>query len=665
MNKIKILICVFILFAIILPLHTFAATSSQFIENGIYEIECKENNNKVLDISSAEKKEGANVQIWDKCNGGQQRFQFSYLNDGYYIIKNVNSGKVLDVKDAGKTSGTNVWQWTSNFTDAQKWKLEKNVDGSYCIVSKCNGLYLSVTGKKDSNGANIEVNNKKQSFNLKKITTVKGTRTMDDGYYIIVTALDESKVIDISAASKLSGANVQIWQNECVAQQKFYIKYDGNGYYTIKNVNSGKMLDVANGKTERGTNVWQWTSNNTDAQKWVISKSNEGYYNIISKLSGINLEIANNKNLNGTNVQINFANNSKNQMFRFIETKVGSKTIPDGTYEITSKIASNMLLDVSGGSTNDGANVQIWADANEKQQKFEVVYLGNGSYKILCKRSGKALTVSETGTSYSSNVYQSTYNQRANQMWRIEKNNNDYYIVSEYNGRYLDVANGYSENGTNVRVYVPNFSKSQIFGFEQKKYGIDVSHWQNNINFDALSKSQSIDFMIIRAGQGINIIDKKFERNYTLAKRYGIPLGVYLYANAQNVEEARNEANHLVNLMQGKKFELPVYYDVEAQENVDVNTITAMCNEFCKILKNAGYKTGIYASKYYLMYKIYPNKLPSDCSIWVASYGKNNGCIPKDTYKYNEKWDIWQYTSTGSIAGVDGDVDYDVSYKIP
>ena len=301
-------------------------------------------------------------------------------------------------------------------------------------------MYLSVKDSKDVNGTNVEVSNKKQSFNFKKITTVKGSKTINDGYYMISTALDESKVLDISEASRQAGANVQLWVNEGVAQQKFYIKYDGNGYYTIKNLNSGKMLDVANGKTERGTNVWQWTSNSTDAQKWIIRKTEDGYYSIISKLAGIYLDVAGGKNINGTNVQINMPTNSKNQKFLFNETKVGSKTIENGTYEITTKVASNMLLDVSGGSVNDGTNVQIWADANEKQQKFEVTYLDNGNYKIICKRSGKALTVSKTGTAYSSNVYQNTYNGASNQLWRIEKNNNEYYVVSEYNGRYLDVA---------------------------------------------------------------------------------------------------------------------------------------------------------------------------------------------------------------------------------
>ena len=130
MRKLKnfIVIIILILFSIF-PMKVLAVTSSQEIENGIYEIEWTVNNNKVLDISAASKDTGANVQIWDKCNGKQQRFQITYLNNGYYDIKNINSGKVLDVKGAGKSIGTNVQQWTSNSTDAQKWKLQKNADG--------------------------------------------------------------------------------------------------------------------------------------------------------------------------------------------------------------------------------------------------------------------------------------------------------------------------------------------------------------------------------------------------------------------------------------------------------------------------------------------------------------------------------------------------------
>ena len=650
----RVLIMAFIFF-IVLSGKVLAANA---LEDGTYEIVMSINENKALDISTASINQGANVQIWDKCNGEQQRFKISKLSDGTYIITNINSGKVLDVKGASSNPKTNVQQWEKNFTDAQKWIIESQ-DTGYSVKSKCNGLYLNVKNNQIENGTNVEVDLKKQTFKFKKVKILVGSKTIDNGYYFIVSAIDQNKVLDISQASKLSGANVQIWGNESVPQQKFYVQYDGQGYYTVKNVNSGKVLDVAGGKTERWTNVQQWTSNSTDAQKWIIEKRSDGLYNIISKRSGIFMEVENGINRNGTNVRINYGSNSENQKFLFVETKIGTKTISDGKYQIVTKLASNMILDVSGGVTSENANIQIWADANVNQQKFDITYVGNGNYKIICNKSGKALTVSKNGTAYSSNVIQNTYTGSANQLWRIEKKNeNLYYIISEYNGRYLDVAGASISNGTNIRVYQANYSNSQSFLFEQRKYGIDVSVWQGTIDFGALSKSKRVNFMIARAGHGLNIIDKQFERNYTQAKKYGIPIGVYLYANAQNLEEARAEANHLLTLIKGKKFELPIYYDVEAHEGVDSTTITNMCIEFCNIIRNAGYKPGIYASKYYLIYKMYPSKLPKDCSIWVASYGQDNGNMPKDAYRYNGRYDYWQFTSKGSMDGITGDVDF-------
>ena len=120
------------------------AVTSKVLEDGVYEIEWELNTNKVVDISSASTESGANVQIWDKCNGEQQRFQFKYQKDGYYIIENVNSGKVLDVKGAGTASGTNVQQWTNNNTAAQKWKIVKNENDTYSIISKCNNLFFKL-----------------------------------------------------------------------------------------------------------------------------------------------------------------------------------------------------------------------------------------------------------------------------------------------------------------------------------------------------------------------------------------------------------------------------------------------------------------------------------------------------------------------------------------
>ena len=670
-RKVSILIILILILSFIIPLNRVLASDKwkiiKVLDEGIYEIETKLDSNKVLDISAASKDDKANVQIWERSNVLQQRFQITYTN-GFYTIKNINSGKVLDVAYAKQENGTNVWQHENNLSDAQKWSIFETEDGYYTFISKCNDLALTITDSRTHNGTNIEVNKDKgleaQKFILKKVTTPKGTKTIEDGVYTIGTALDSKKVLDISAASTASRANVQIWDNVNVAQQKFVVKYD-NGYYSIKNLNSGKMIDVANGEIAKGTNVWQYASNSTDAQKWIITETDDGYYNIISKSSGIYLDVAGGNTANGTNVQINIKTDTAKQKFSFNKVQDDSNgIIKNGTYEITAKTASNMILDISGGSTLDGANVQIWADTNEKQQKFEFTYLGSGLYKIISSKSNKALTVDKSGTSYSSNVYQSTYNEGANQLWRIEESvtKGYYYIISAYNERNLDITGGEMSNGTNIRVYNSNQSNSQQFAIEQRSYGIDVSHWQNEIDFKTLSNSKKIDFMIIRAGQGTTIKDRQFERNYTEAKKYNIPIGAYLYAKAQSVEDARNEANYLVSLLKGKKFELPIFYDIEEHENLDNSIILQMFTEYYNILKKAGYKPGLYASKYYLMYKIDVNKLPSDTGIWVASYGKNNGSVPIDAYKFFGKFDIWQYTSTGTVPGIVGNVDCNISY---
>ena len=88
--------------------------------------------------------------------------------------------------------------------------------------------------------------------------------------------------------------------------------------------------------------------------------------------------------------------------------------------------------------------------------------------------------------------------------------------------------------------------------------------------------------MIIRAGHGLNINDIKFERNYTMAKNYKIPIGVYLYANAQNVEEARKEANHLLDLIiKQDKIENPYLYALMLPRDA--------VNELYGYLKSIGY----------------------------------------------------------------------------
>lgn len=207
-----------------------------------------------------------------------------------------------------------------------------------------------------------------------------------------------------------------------------------------------------------------------------------------------------------------------------------------------------------------------------------------------------------------------------------------------------------------------------------KRYyiGVDVSRWQNKIDFNKVVKSKKVDFMIARIGwysedQGKFIIDNQFARNYKEAKNSKIPIGGYIYSYAKDIEGAKKEAEETIKYLKESKqttFELPIFFDIEdeTQKNIDKETMTQMAIVFCDTLKKEGYKVGIYSYSYWLLNYIDLNKLPKDYNKWVADYGSSNGQIPNDIFKFSPSYDIWQYTDKGKIDGIDGDVDMNICY---
>jgi GH25 family lysozyme M1 (1,4-beta-N-acetylmuramidase) len=194
--------------------------------------------------------------------------------------------------------------------------------------------------------------------------------------------------------------------------------------------------------------------------------------------------------------------------------------------------------------------------------------------------------------------------------------------------------------------------------------GIDISQYQANINYDQVIKY--VDFAIVRVGYGVQYLperqkDKKFEDNYYgLTER--IPLGAYYYEYANEIGEGKTEAENCLKYIDGKKFELPIFYDIEdgSISGLSKETITAIAREFVDTIKDAGYQAGIYASKSWLENKIDVAQF-NDCEIWCASYGTNDGEI-QDKYKYQGRQNIWQYTSRGYVDGISGKVDMNILF---
>jgi GH25 family lysozyme M1 (1,4-beta-N-acetylmuramidase) len=190
--------------------------------------------------------------------------------------------------------------------------------------------------------------------------------------------------------------------------------------------------------------------------------------------------------------------------------------------------------------------------------------------------------------------------------------------------------------------------------------GIDISTYQRNVNYSKL-KEHGIEFAIIRLGYGKNISqkDEMFETHFEGLKNAGIKVGAYLYSYAYVKEGAKLEAENTLEIIKGKQFELPIFYDMEENKQalLGKEVLTEMANEWCRIIKNAGYKAGVYANLNWFKNYLNPYEIASEFNfIWLALW--NNDENPNVEFPVA----FWQYTSNGHLDGIEGRVDLDKCY---
>lgn len=164
-------------------------------------------------------------------------------------------------------------------------------------------------------------------------------------------------------------------------------------------------------------------------------------------------------------------------------------------------------------------------------------------------------------------------------------------------------------------------------------------------------------------GSGLLVEDSSFNTYTTNAIKNNIDVGVYFYSQALNKEEAIEEANYVLTLVKPYNITYPIAIDVEAiendsfrQENLSASELTDVIIAFCDTIKAAGYTPLIYSNLLYFMDNVELERLEG-YDKWFAGYQTASPYYP---YKYA----MWQYTSTGSINGVSGNVDINIAMKI-
>ena len=285
------------------------------------------------------------------------------------------------------------------------------------------------------------------------------------GTYVIRSSVSENKVLDIAGASQKSGGNLQLYEGNGSAAQQFTLTRLADGSYEVSPVCSGLALDVEGARSANGTNVRQYTPNGTRAQRWKITDAGDGTVSFSPACApGTCLDIAGASMKNGTNVRLYASNGTAAQRFRLEEVD-SERVAPEGTFTFVSALNSVKVIDVYGGLTRNGANVQLYSSNGTAAQQYSLTYLGEGWYKILNVKAGKALDIAGGSRKSGTNIQLYTDNGTNAQKWRFEEYGDGTFSIVSALGNAVDIAGASQKNGTNIRTYTPNGTAAQRFSF--------------------------------------------------------------------------------------------------------------------------------------------------------------------------------------------------------
>lgn len=305
---------------------------------------------------------------------------------------------------------------------------------------------------------------------------------MSNGTYEIVSSMNNNKVLDIKSGSKNSGAYVQLYNwNGSVAQQ-YNIQKNQKGYYTIKNVGSGLYIGIQTDWKTMGNNnrFVQGVNASSKAGQFIFTRNSNGHWVISSAwdsryvmdLSGASLN-------NGTKIQIYTSHGTGAQEWKLLNIQTirdgldtlasqNKNVLADGVYFISSSANTSYVLDVSGGSLNNNANVQLYHNHGTNAQGWRVSHDAMGYVTFTNVGSNKVLDISSGIASNNRNIQQYESNGSYAQKWIVVKDGNGYKIVSAIVDNYvLDLSGGRVEDRRNIQLYQSHGTNAQRWCFSK------------------------------------------------------------------------------------------------------------------------------------------------------------------------------------------------------
>ena len=305
---------------------------------------------------------------------------------------------------------------------------------------------------------------------------------MSNGTYEIVSSMNNNKVLDIKSGSKNSGAYVQLYEWNGSGAQQYEVIKNQNGFYTIKNVGSGLYIGIqTNWKTMGNNNRFvQGVNASSKAGQFIFTRNSNGHWVISSAwdsryvmdLSGASLN-------NGTKIQIYTSHGTGAQEWKLLNIQTirdgldtlasqNKNVLADGVYFISSSANTSYVLDVSGGSLNNNANVQLYHNHGTNAQGWRVSHDVMGYVTFTNVGSNKVLDISSGIAANNRNIQQYQSNGSYAQKWIVIKDGNGYKIVSAIVDNYvLDLSGGRVEDRRNIQLYQSHGTNAQRWCFSK------------------------------------------------------------------------------------------------------------------------------------------------------------------------------------------------------
>lgn len=368
----------------------------------------------------------------------------------------------LGVEKAASGSAVKAVKVTDPDQAETLWAFVPNSNGTLRLVSASGTtLALSVKGSSKASGAALVLAASKGTAN-QRISLVSvlpsveaGTVGLEGAYQL--TEKKSGLAITVNGGKKANGTNFQLSEAKGSTSQQIYLEpVDGGGYYVAWVIGTSKVLGVAGGNPLAGANVHQWSYSKSDAQKWAVRKSGDGSFKLYNKATGLALAAE------GSSDGANLAGATKGSSF--VPKRLA--LLGAGIVEIKSRKASAVSVGVAKASVKDGASIVLWTDADNLNQRFQLVAAGGTDlWRLRTASSGGWLSVKDGKLSQQG---KGATKADATNVWRVTFRGGWYgLMLNDGTERAVSLTGGKTTKGTRLSAVKASGSAAQHLSFEK------------------------------------------------------------------------------------------------------------------------------------------------------------------------------------------------------